>query len=69
MAEACDIAPITGETSLKLVSIGVGNSFGHREWQASSGEDMAAIDGADEWIDEAENVGRILCVGREGTEC
>lgn len=69
MAEAGDIAPITCKTSLELVSICVGDGFGHRKWQASSSKDMTAIDGADEWINEAENVGRILCVGGEGTEC
>lgn len=63
MAESSDIAIIRSIASLQLITISISNSFGHRKWQAGSSKDMAAIDRSDKRVDEAQNVGRVLCVG------
>lgn len=68
MAEACNVAPIAGKAALKLISIRIRYSLCHGKGQAGACKDMSTVDGANEWIDETENVGSILCVGREDSE-
>lgn len=63
MAEPSDIAIVRSIASLQLITISISNSFGHRKRQASSSKDMAAIYRPNERVDEAQDVGNILCVG------
>ena len=63
MAKPSDIAIITSISSLQFASIGISHSFRHGERQTGAGKDMAAVDGADERVDEVEDVGSVLCVG------
>jgi hypothetical protein len=64
MAKPSNIAPIRSIPSLQLITISISNSLSHRERQASSRKHMAAINRSDKRVDEAQNVGSVLCVGR-----
>ena len=67
MAKPSNIAPIRSKASLQLIAIGISHSFGHRERQTGTRENMAAIDRANERVDEAQDVGCVLCIDRKDT--
>lgn len=60
MTESCNIAPISREPGCVL-SINVGNCFGHAVGEGGSGEDVTAIVCSDELVDIIEGIeGNIL---------
>ena len=63
MAEPSDIAPIRSKATLQLITISVSNSLSHRERQTSTRKNMPAVDSSDERVDEAQDIGRVLCIG------
>lgn len=54
------VRAIAGETTLQLVSVRIGNSFGHGERQAGSSKDMAAVDRSNDRINKVQKVGSVL---------
>jgi hypothetical protein len=68
MAKPSDIAIIASISSLQLTAVSISHSLSHRERQAGTGKDVTTIDRADERIDQVEDIGGILCVGRGDTK-
>lgn len=60
MAESGHIAIIASKPSLQLTAIRVRDSFGHGERQAGASENMAAVDCADERVDEVQDIRRCV---------
>ena len=63
MAKPRDIAPIRSIATLQLITISISHSLSHRKRQASPSKNVAAIDRSNERVNEAQDVGSVLCVG------